>query len=87
LALVALLVRDKKVGGVAGHLSVLNMKNKVIPKLLDVLFDSSGNIPRVAQSRACGAVTILPGALPAYRAAAIRPLLAKFVRLSSEVYR
>jgi len=74
--LVAPMVRDAHIGGVAGHLSVLNVQGKLIPKLLDILFDSSGNIPRAAQSRACRAVTILPGALSAYRTVAVRPFLA-----------
>ncbi|EDU51481.1 Glycosyltransferase family 2 protein [Pyrenophora tritici-repentis] len=74
--LVAPMVLDARIGGVAGHLSALNVDGKLIPRLLDILFESSGNTPRAAQSRACGAVTILPGALSAYRTVAIRPLFA-----------
>ncbi|XP_014557225.1 glycosyltransferase family 2 protein [Bipolaris victoriae FI3] len=74
--LIAPLVLDSRVGGVAGHLSVLNVGQKTIPRLLDMLFETSGNIPRAAQSKACGAVTILPGALSAYRTVAIKPFLA-----------
>ncbi|KAF5853316.1 hypothetical protein GGP41_001899 [Bipolaris sorokiniana] len=74
--LIAPLVLDSRVGGVAGHLSVLNVGQKTIPRLLDILFETSGNIPRAAQSQACGAVTILPGALSAYRTIAIKPFLA-----------
>ncbi|EUC40014.1 glycosyltransferase family 2 protein [Bipolaris oryzae ATCC 44560] len=74
--LIAPLVLDNRIGGVAGHLSVLNVDQKVIPRLLDILFETSGNIPRAAQSRACSAVTILPGALSAYRTIAIKPFLA-----------
>lgn len=78
--LVAPLVRDPTIGGVAGYLSALNTgagKNQMVPRLLDVLYDMSGNIPRSAQSQAGHSVTILPGALSAYRAKAVRPLLAK----------
>lgn len=74
--LVAPMMLDSRIGGVAGHLSALNVDGKFIPRLLDILFESSGNTPRAAQSRACGAVTILPGALSAYRTVAIRPLFA-----------
>lgn len=78
--LVAPLVRDPTVGGVAGYLSALNVgtgKNQVVPRMLDVLYDMSGNIPRSAQSQAGNSVTILPGALSAFRAEAVRPLLPK----------
>lgn len=78
--LVAPLVRDPTIGGVAGYLSALNVgtgKNQIVPRLLDVLYDMSGNIPRSAQSQAGNSVTILPGALSAYRAVAIMPLLPK----------
>lgn len=75
MALVTPFVYHRNLGGVAGHLSVLNVERKFIPRLLNVLFDTYGNIPRAAQSRACGAVTILPGALSAFRATAVRPLL------------
>lgn len=76
--LVAPLVRDHKIGGVAGYLSALNVgkdsKNSV-PRLLDALYNTSGNIPRSAQAQAGNAVTILPGALSAFRAEAVQPLL------------
>ncbi|KAJ8113545.1 hypothetical protein OPT61_g4350 [Boeremia exigua] len=75
MALITPFTRDQELGGVAGHLRVLNVKNKIIPRLLDVLFDIYGNMPRAAQSTACGAVTILPGALAAYRAVAVLPLI------------
>lgn len=76
--LVAPLVRDPTIGGVAGYLSALNVgtgTNQTVPRLLDVLYDASGNIPRSAQSTAGNFVTILPGALSAFRAEAVQPLL------------
>lgn len=83
--LVAPLVRDPKIGGVAGYLSALNVgpsdsnstntNETIVPRLLDVLYDKSGNIPRAAQTQAGNFVTILPGALSAFRTEAVRPLL------------
>lgn len=83
--LVAPLVRDPTIGGVAGYLSALNTgagENQTVPRLLDVLYDMSGNIPRSAQSHAGHSVTILPGALSAFRAEAVKPLLPR-LNLSS----
>ncbi|KAJ1323753.1 hyaluronan synthase [Microdochium nivale] len=68
-------VHDPRVGGVAGHLTALNVGGAVLPRLLDILFDTSGNIPRSAQSHSGGFVTILPGALSAYRLCAVHPLI------------
>jgi cellulose synthase/poly-beta-1,6-N-acetylglucosamine synthase-like glycosyltransferase len=73
-ALVAPFMRDENVGGVAGHLAALNVESakSTIPRLLDILFEYGGNIPRTAQS-ATGFVAILPGALSAFRTAAVQP--------------
>ncbi|KXJ86501.1 nucleotide-diphospho-sugar transferase [Microdochium bolleyi] len=68
-------VHDPHVGGVAGHLTALNVGDAILPRLLDILFDTSGNIPRSAQSQPGGFVTILPGALSAYRLCAVHPLI------------
>lgn len=68
-------VHDPHVGGVAGHLTALNVEGAVLPRLLDILFDTSGNFPRSAQSQTGGFVTILPGALSAYRLCAALPLV------------
>ncbi|KAK7419215.1 hypothetical protein QQZ08_010927 [Neonectria magnoliae] len=73
--LVAPIMRDARVGGVAGHLTALNVKDRMVPRLLDILFNTGGNIPRAAQSHVGGFVTILPGALSAFRASAVKPLL------------
>jgi cellulose synthase/poly-beta-1,6-N-acetylglucosamine synthase-like glycosyltransferase len=80
--LVTPLVLDPRVGGVAGHLSVANTGNPrqhsfrfLIPRLLEILFQYGGNIPRSAQTKS-GFVVILPGANSAFRRAAIRPHIA-----------
>lgn len=85
--LVAPLIRDPTVGGVAGYLSALNVgkgDHQTVPRLLDVLYDLSGNIPRAAQAQAGNSVTILPGALSAFRTEAVMPLLP---RLNSSLFR
>ncbi|KAF5545568.1 glycosyltransferase family 2 [Fusarium phyllophilum] len=69
------LLKGDQVGGVAGHLAALNIEHKTLPRLLDVLFNTGGNIPRAAQSQAGSFVNILPGALSAFRASAVMPLL------------
>ncbi|KXH31425.1 hypothetical protein CSIM01_04044 [Colletotrichum simmondsii] len=74
--LVSPFVLDSDVGGVAGHLSVFNIQSQgwdsFIPRILDCLFEQNGNIPRAAQSKH-GFVTILPGAISAFRRDAILP--------------
>ncbi|KAK9784956.1 putative NodB-like protein [Seiridium cardinale] len=73
------LVMDSTVGGVAGHLSVANTGNPeqhswrtLIPRLLHILFQYGGNIPRSAQTKS-GFVVILPGAISAFRRKYISP--------------
>ncbi|KAK1688235.1 nucleotide-diphospho-sugar transferase [Colletotrichum godetiae] len=74
--LVSPFVLDSDVGGVAGHLSVFNIQSQgwdsFIPRILDCLFEQNGNIPRAAQSKH-GFITILPGAISAFRRDAILP--------------
>ncbi|KAI1844877.1 hypothetical protein JX265_009464 [Neoarthrinium moseri] len=77
--LVTPLILSSTVGGVAGHISVLNVASDgthilktLVPRLLDILFEYGGNIPRSAQTKH-GFVTILPGAISAYRRSAIAP--------------
>lgn len=73
--IVAPMMNDARIGGVAGHLMALNVQNSTLPRLLDILFDAGGNVPRAAQSYLGGFVTILPGAMSAFRASAVAPLL------------
>ncbi|OHF01071.1 hypothetical protein CORC01_03638 [Colletotrichum orchidophilum] len=74
--LVSPFVLDSDIGGVAGHLSVFNIQSQgwdsFIPRILDCLFEQNGNIPRAAQSKH-GFITILPGAISAFRRDAILP--------------
>ncbi len=73
--LVSPFVVDPRVGSVAGNVRVLNMKEGAIPKMMDVSFTSAFDFIRVGQS-VYGGVFCTPGALSAYRAATIKPLLA-----------
>lgn len=77
--IVAPFVNGPGVGGVTGRLTALNVSRSghhslrnVIPRMLDILFEHGGNIPRAAQSYH-GFVTIMPGAFSAFRAEAILP--------------
>ncbi|CZR40548.1 uncharacterized protein FPRO_05448 [Fusarium proliferatum ET1] len=76
--IVSPLIRDPSIGAVAGHLTVLNISSNsilsfksLLPRLLDIVFDHIGNLPRSALS-AEGFVTILPGAFSAFRADAVQ---------------
>ncbi|KAM5387504.1 hypothetical protein ACJA88_001856 [Fusarium oxysporum] len=76
--IVSPLMRDPSIGAVAGHLAVLNISShsifsfrSLLPRLLDIVFDHIGNLPRSALS-AEGFVTILPGAFSAFRADAVQ---------------
>lgn len=64
--LVTPLVREARVGAVAGNVRVLNRSQGAIPTMVDVVFTSSFEFIRVAQSEV-GAVMCCPGALSAYR--------------------
>ncbi len=77
--LVAPFVADPAVGAVAGNVRVLNRSAGLIPLLMSVQFVLSFDFVRAAQSRA-RAVLCTPGALSAYRAAAARPLLDRWMK-------
>ena len=62
------------VGGAAGVVRVKNIDDGIIPRILDVCFVFSCDFIRSAQS-AIGAVLCSPGAISAYRKAAILPHL------------
>lgn len=59
-------VANDKCGAVAGNVRVLNKKNAIIPRMLNVSFAFSFEFIRSAQS-AIGSVFCTPGALSAYR--------------------
>ena len=65
---------DSKVGGSAGVVRVRNINHGMIPRILDVCFVFSCDFIRSAQS-AIGAVLCSPGAISAYRKAALLPHL------------
>lgn len=64
--LVSPMVRDRKIGGVAGNVRVLNRHEGVLPRMLDVTFTYSFDFIRASQSRV-NTVFCTPGALAAYR--------------------
>lgn len=64
--LVTPLVRDARVGAVAGNVRVLNRGDGAIPAMLDVTFTTSFEFIRGTQSEV-GVVMCCPGALSAYR--------------------
>lgn len=72
--LVSPLALDSKVGAVAGNVQVLNVKDGVIPKMLDVSFTLSFDFLRRGQS-VYGGVLCTPGAMSAYRASVLAPEL------------
>jgi hyaluronan synthase len=61
---------DHQVGAVAGNVRVLNRKDSIIPKMLEVSFAYSFDFVRASQSMV-NAVFCTPGALSAYRKKAI----------------
>ena len=64
--LVSPFVVNKNCGAVAGNVKVLNTKNGIIPKMLNVSFAFSFEFIRSAQS-SLGSVFCTPGALAAYK--------------------
>lgn len=71
--------RDPRVGAVAGKVSVLNRFQSILPRMLHVRFVLSFDFLRSVQS-SYGTVYCCPGALSAYRASVIRPLIPMWLR-------
>ncbi|AEB08153.1 glycosyltransferase family 2 protein [Desulfobacca acetoxidans] len=69
---VAPMMQDAKVGAVAGNVKVYNRHQSLLGKMLAVRFVLSFDFLRASQSR-YGGVTCTPGALSAYRRAAVLP--------------
>jgi hyaluronan synthase len=76
--LVAPFVADPKCGAVAGNVRIWNLKNAVIPKMLNVSFAFSFGFIRAAQST-LGSVLCTPGALSAYRKTAVLACLEEWI--------
>ena len=69
---------DGRVGAVAGKVSVYNRDQGVIPKMLHVKFMLAFDFLRAVQST-YGTVYCCPGALAAYRMAAVREILDEWI--------
>jgi hyaluronan synthase len=72
------LVRDKRIGLVAGNVRVLNRNDSVLTRFLKVSFVLSFTFSRAYQTQIRGLLTT-PGALSIYRASAVKPVLQKWM--------
>ncbi len=77
--MVAPMIADPSVGAVAGNVKVLNRAAGLIPRLLSVSFVFAFDFVRSAESM-MGSVLCTPGALSAYRASCVRPVLERWLR-------
>ena len=71
-------VVDENCGAVAGNVRVLNHKNAILPKMLNVSFVMSFEFVRSAESQ-LGSVMCTPGALAAYRSSAVFECLPEWI--------
>ena len=74
---IAPMLRDPKIGAVAGNIKVYNRARCLMARMLAVRFVLAFDFLRASQSM-YGAVTCTPGALSAYRRAALMPILEKW---------
>jgi hyaluronan synthase len=72
------LMRDPRIGCVAGCVKVLNRNDSLITRFLKVSFFLSFEFSRAYQSQIRGLLTT-PGALSIYRASAVRPVLLRWI--------
>ncbi|MDR1397061.1 MAG: glycosyltransferase [Desulfarculales bacterium] len=72
--LVSPFVHDARVGGVGGNVRVLNWKQGFIPKMLEIAFTFGFDFVRATHSRV-NTVMCTPGAMSAFRASAVRPVM------------
>jgi len=75
---VAPLVRDKRIGLVAGNVRVLNRNDSLFTRFLKVSFSLSFTFSRAYQTQIRGLLTT-PGALSFYRASVVKPILGKWI--------
>lgn len=76
--LVSPFVVDKQCGAVAGNIKVLNNKEALLPKMLNVSFTLSFEFVRSAES-SLNAVLCTPGALAAYKSSAVFACLPEWI--------
>lgn len=72
---------DPSIGAVAGNIRVRNLRNGLIPRMLDVAFVFGCDFMRCAQS-VTGRVLCTPGAVSAYKRSAIAPLCSQWIHQS-----
>ncbi len=65
---------DSRVGAVAGNVRVSNIRDGIIPQMMDIIFVFCYEFLRSSQSK-CGTVLCTPGALSAYRREAVMPVM------------
>jgi len=71
---IAPMLNDPQIGAVAGNVKVYNRVRSLMARMLAVRFVLAFDFLRASQSK-YGCVTCTPGALSAYRAAALKPIL------------
>ncbi|MGO9621906.1 MAG: glycosyltransferase family 2 protein [Desulfobaccales bacterium] len=76
---IAPMLRDPQVGAVAGNVKVFNRARSLMARMLAVRFVLAFDFLRASQSM-YGCVTCTPGALSAYRAQVLRPILGQWRR-------
>jgi hyaluronan synthase len=70
--------RDRKIGAVAGKVTVYNRRQGIIPRMLHVQYILSFDLMRAVES-SYGTVYCCPGALTAYRATTLRAVLDRWM--------
>jgi hyaluronan synthase len=74
---IAPMIHDHKIGAVAGNVRVYNRGRSLMARMLAVRFVLAFDFLRASQSM-YGCVTCTPGALSAYRARALKPILRRW---------
>jgi hyaluronan synthase len=86
---IAPMLNDPQIGAVAGNVKVYNRARSLMARMLAVRFVLAFDFLRASQSK-YGCVTCTPGALSAYRAAVLKPILKQwrtqtFMRLPANI--
>jgi len=76
--LVSPFLRDERIGGVAGNVRILNRREGLIPRMLEVSFAFSFDFIRAGQSQV-NTVLCTPGALSAYRRDLVMKVLPEWI--------